>query len=284
MKTNLIYFLLLIIVSLATSCTKKEENKADGTIDIIFDHIVGNEDLAIKVPGDKNYDFKDINGQEFNISKFRYFISEIKFSSPEGTSFGDPNKITTDASKVTGFYHIIESNTASQKISINNVTARTYDKIQFTVGVKFYTFIPGPAGGILDPANGAPFLNMQAGYINMSIEGNALNSGQVYVDNGNEPDILEGTFNFELSGWRNISPESGQDTVFVDNTRIIELDFDKLIKVEEGLNPEVHLKIDLSEILEGNDFSETYSVKGPIESRAFSKKFKDAFILDFVKQ
>jgi len=278
-----IYILLIVLVS-TTSCDKGEEIKTPGTVAIVFDNKLGVDDLNLRVPGDQTYNFTDENGQQFNISKFGYYISQIKFSGPDGISYSDPNKITVDASKVTGFYDVLESDPASQTISVNNVSARNYDKIEFTIGVQSYTFIPGTPGGVLDPANGARFLNMEAGYVNLLIEGNASNSGQEFVSMGSEPDILEGTFSINLSGWKDVAPDPGQDPIFIDNTKTIELFFDKMISVEEGLNPEIHINVDAAKILEGIDFSQIFAVKRPDQSRSFSNKFVDAFTLDFVVQ
>ena len=283
-STNNILYLFLFFFITATSCDKEEEIKAPGTIAIVFDNKVGDDNLNMRVPGDQTYDFTDANGQQFNISKFGYYISEIKLSGPAGIGYADPNKITADPSKITGFYHVLESDPASRVINIKNVTARTYDKIEFTIGVKSYTVIQGTPGGILDPANGAWFLNMEAGYVNLAIEGNASNSGQEYVSMGNEPEILEGTFSIHLSGWRDVAPEPGQDSVFVDNTKTIELYFDEVLSVEEGLNPEVHINVNLTKILEGIDFSQTFAVESPDQGRSFSNKFMEAFTLDFVVQ
>lgn len=278
----IVFFALLFFIS-ASSCTK-EEIKNPGTVSIIFDIGVGDDQINLRDPGDQTFDFTDANGQQFNISKFGYYISEIKFSSPDGVGYADPRKITVDPSKITGFYHVLASDPASQIINIENVTARAYDKVEFTIGVKSYTVIPGPPGGILDPANGAWFLNMDIGYVNLAIEGNASNSGQEYSNPANGPEILEGTFSIHTSGWKDVDPEPGEEPILVDNTRTIVLELGELINVEEGLKPEVHVHVDLAKILEGIDFSETFAVERPDQGLPFANTFEDAFIFDFITQ
>ncbi len=282
--SNYLLYLLLSLFMTATSCVSKEESKGPGTIAVVFDHKADDNDLSLRIPGDMTYDYTDANGQQYNISKFGYYISGIKFIGPSGIGYGDPNKITADASKLTGFYQVLESDPASQIININSVTVGTYDKITFTIGIKAYTVIEGTPGGILDPGTGAWFLNMEAGYVNLAIEGNAANSGQKYVPKGTETEVLEGTFSVQISGWKDVAAEPGQNPVFVDNTKTIELDFDELLSVEEGLNPAVHINVNLVEILEGIDFSQTFDVKGPSQGTSFSNKFNEAFKFGFVTQ
>ncbi len=274
----LVLFSLFFIT--VTSCGNEEEIKAPGTVSLVFDHTVGDEPLNLRAPGDQTYDFTDANGQEFNISSFGYYISEIKFISTEGLSYSDPVKITVDASKLTGFYQVLESAPTSQVINVENVTARTYDKVSFVIGVQSYDFIDGPPGGILDPANGAWFLDMETGYVNLAIAGNAANSGQPSVITAEEPEILEGTFSIAVSGWRDVTPPAGEAPFFVDNTKTIELSFDEPISVEDGLNPAVNIQVDLAEILEGIDFSQTFAVEIPGQGQTFSNNFAEAFTLD----
>ncbi|MFK7810332.1 MAG: MbnP family protein [Saprospiraceae bacterium] len=283
-STTHILFLITAFFITLSSCDNEDEIKAPGTFTIAFDNKIGEENLSLRAAGDQTYDFTDANGQQYNISKLGYYISGIKFFGPEGNGYADPNKITADAAKLTGFYQVLESDPGSQAIHISDVTANSYNRIEFTIGVKSYTVIETTPGGILDPANGAWFLDMDAGYVNLGIEGNGSNSGQEYVSSGDEPEILEGTFSLLFSGWKDVVPEAGQEPILVDNTRIIEFNFDEVISVEEGLNPEVNINVDVAEILEGIDFSQTFSVKRPADSRSFSDKFTEAFSLDSVTQ
>ncbi|XOV93956.1 MAG: MbnP family protein [Bacteroidota bacterium] len=283
-STNCILYISLVLFITTISCNKQDEINAPGSVAIIFEHKVGEEDLILRTPGDQTYDFTDTKDQQFNISKFGFYVSEIKFFSPDGAGYADPKKITADDSKITGFYHVLESDLTSQEINITNVPARTYDKIEFTIGVKSYTVIEGTPGGILDPEKGAWFVNMEAGYVNLAIEGTAVNSGQEYIPESDEPEILEKTFSIHLSGWKDVAADPGQEPIFVDNTKTIELNLNEPITVENGLVPEVHVNVNLGKILEGIDFSQTFTVEGPSQSRAFSDKFIEAFTLDFVTQ
>lgn len=284
------YKFLLTILAIAslclTACNTDDDAlaKDSGKLSILFDNKLGNNSISIKDYGDQTFNYTDEDGQEINISIYAYYISAIELEGPDGIKHVDPLRVTANADEVTGYYHVISTTPNSNVINLSGIEAGTYNKIRFTIGVDESGVQEGAAGGVLDPANGAWFWNWNAGYIGFGVEGNASNSGQEYVDRGNGFETLEGTYAIHVGGWKDVEPEPGEDSKFVNNIKVIELDFDSNIKIEDGLNPEAHINVHFDELLKGNDFSSSYAVHRPDLGRPFAEKLVDVFELDHVHQ
>ncbi|MEO1518156.1 MAG: MbnP family protein [Bacteroidota bacterium] len=280
-------FAVLAISSLfLTACNKDDDgpDKEPGTLSVFFENKLGGKTIKLKDAGDSAYEFTDTDGQELNISVYAYYISAIELEGPNGVKHIDPLKATANAEEVTGYYHVISSTPNSNVINLTGVESGTYNKIRFTIGVDESGVQQGAAGGVLDPASGAWFWNWNAGYIGFGVEGNASNSGQEYVDWGNGFETLEGTYAIHVGGWKDVEPEPGEDPKFVNNIKVIELDFDSDIAIENGLLPQAHINVNFDELLKGTDFSTTYSVHRPDLGKPFADKLVEVFELDHVHQ
>ncbi len=287
---KLIFASLFCSIFILSACNKDDDDQVvtepeeTGTITLLFDNRLGDQNISIKDFGDTDYQYTDEDGQEYNVSLFAYYISEIILEGPNGEKHLDPLNVSANADEVTGYYHVISTTPGSNVINLKGITAGTYDKIRFTIGVNEAGVQEGAAGGVLDPAEGAWFWNWNAGYIGFGVEGNASNSGQEYIDYGNGFETLEGTFAIHVGGWKDVEPAPGEDPKFVNNIQTIELDFDSSLKIEEDLNPEAHINVNFDEILKGIDFSTTYGVHRPDLGKPFAEKLVNVFELDHVHQ
>lgn len=279
-----LFFIALVALSISlSSCSKDDETPKDpGTISLLFDNKLGGKNFTVKDAGDRSFDYKDANGQEYNISKYAYYISAIELLGPDNAKYADPLKVS--AGEVTGYYHVTSLKPNSGAINLTNVTAGTYNKVRFTVGVAESGVQEGAAGGVLDPAKGAWFWNWNAGYIGFGVEGNASNSGQPYKDWGNNFITKEGTFAVHVGGWKDIEPQPGKDAKFVNNVKVIELDLDSNLKIEKGLSPDAHINVNFDQLLKGIDFSTTYAIHKPSLGKPFANKLVNVFELDHTHQ
>lgn len=280
-------FSIVAFLFLFTACNNDDDDaavKGDGTLSIFMDNKLGSTSVKIRDAGDRTFDYTDEDGQEINISTYAYYISAIELEGPDGTKHVDPLNVTANEDEVTGYYHVISSKENSNVINLTDIEAGTYNKIRFTVGVDESGVQEGAAGGVLDPAKGAWFWNWNAGYIGFGLEGNASNSGQEYVDWGNGFETLEGTFAIHVGGWKDVEPAPNEDPKFVNNLKVIELDFDSSIKIEEGMSPQAHINVKFEEMLKGVDFMTTYAVHRPDLGKPFAERLQDVFELDHVHQ
>lgn len=275
--------LLAFVVFSMASC-KSDEKKSPGDFSILFDTKLADKTITIQEPGNKTYQYTDSKGQEINISKFAYYISEIELLGEKGVVYNDPLNVSANADEVKGYYHVTNTNASSKVINLKNVTAGSYNKIRFTIGINESGVKQGAAGGVLDPANGAWFWNWNSGYIGFGVEGNASTSGQDYIDWGNGNETQAGTFAIHVGGWKDIEPKAGETKKFVNNIKVIEIDFGTTVQIEKGLHPKAHLNVDLSKFLKDTDFATTFAVHAPILGKPFSEKLKDVFELDHIHQ
>lgn len=290
MKLSINKFLFLFILTACislTSCDNDDDNttpKTDGTLSVFFDNKLGSSSVSIKEAGNRTFDFTDGDGQQMNISRYAYYVSAIELEGPNGTKHVDPLNVTANADEVTGYYHVISTTPNSNVINLAGIAPGTYNKIRFTIGVDEAGVQEGAAGGVLDPAKGAWFWNWNAGYIGFGVEGNASNSGQEYVDWGNGFETLEGTYAIHVGGWKDVEPQPNEDPKFVNNLKVIELDFDSNVMIEGGLSPQAHINVKMHELLKDVDFTTTYAVHRPDLGKPFANKLKDVFELDHVHQ
>lgn len=167
MKKYIFQIALISAFSFAISSCKKDENPTtpskEGTVLLEFYNKVGSDNL--KIDGTV---YTNLNGDNFTVSKFNYYISNIKLNNNDGSSsFAE-----------TESYHLLEQSTASTlSFSLSKVPAGTYKSITFTIGVDSLRNVSGAQSGALDPAKGM-FWSWTTGYIMLKLEGTSPQSTQ----------------------------------------------------------------------------------------------------------
>ncbi|HMG16428.1 MAG TPA: MbnP family protein, partial [Saprospiraceae bacterium] len=133
---------------------------------INFEHFVGSDALRLD-----SVLYQNDLGQQFNVSKLRYYVSNISLKQANG-------KINT----YPGYFLIDESQPTSKSIIINNIVPGTYSALNFIIGVDSIHNCSGVQSGALDPANGM-FWAWNTGYIFLKLEGHAAlskSTGQIF--------------------------------------------------------------------------------------------------------
>ena len=139
MKKYITPLVATAMISTLFSCKKDETPAKEGTIKMEFFNVAGSEKLALN---DKWY--KNQNGDSFTVTKFNYYISNIRFNTTSGGSYAE-----------TESYHLVEQSApASQSFDISKVPAGTYNSVTFTIGVDSLRNVSGVQSGDLDPAKG----------------------------------------------------------------------------------------------------------------------------------
>ncbi|MEE1944010.1 MbnP family protein [Pedobacter sp. KR3-3] len=153
----------VLLTLVFTSCKKDETvTPADekGAFTLEFDNVVNGSPLVLET---QNY--TNANGDSFNVSVFKYYVSNIKLTKADGSVYSAPESyILVDASKP-----------ASLLNSLNNVPAGDYTKISFIIGVDKERNLAGAQTGALDPALGM-FWTWNSGYIFVKFEGTSPQS------------------------------------------------------------------------------------------------------------
>jgi hypothetical protein len=167
MKKNIIKLAMIATFSFAIASCKKDPatptpTPKEGTVLLEFSNKVGTDNL--KMDGTV---YKNQNGDDFTISKFNYYISNIKLNNTDGSSFSEVES-----------YHLVEQNIPSSlNFSLAKVPAGTYKSITFTIGVDSLRNVSGAQTGALDPAKGM-FWSWSTGYIMVKLEGTSPQSTQ----------------------------------------------------------------------------------------------------------
>ncbi|MDF9798965.1 hypothetical protein OKW21_004228 [Catalinimonas alkaloidigena] len=283
MKTTHNILLSILLLTLFIACDEDENMslEASGAFVVEFDNYVGTQQMQLDPAGSTDYRYANASGQEFNLSTFRYYVSNIKLEGPDGERFEDVMNVSANADDVEGYYLVLESDASSQFITLNDVPTGAYDKITFILGIAEEGVQEGAAGGILDPAEDAWFWNWNAGYINLGIEGTAADSPQERIE-GDGWLVEENTFGLHVGGWKEVEPDDN----YVNNIRTVTLDLGAAVTVSEDMKPQVHIVFDLLKILDGAaiDFSQTYSVHSPLLGAPLADQIPAAFTVDHVHQ
>lgn len=171
-KSSLLCLLLPVVLS--TACRKKTEEPVKdttGSISINLEHMAGNEALVLDIKW-----YKNENGDSIKFGRFDYFISNIKFIRPDGTSFAEPES-----------YHLVLTSSASSKtFVVKNVPPGAYKSVSFLIGVDSARNVSGAQTGALDPATGM-FWDWNTGYIMAKLEAispQSPNDGNVQYHTG----------------------------------------------------------------------------------------------------
>ena len=144
MKTS--YLAIIALTSLLVFSCKKdpvEPHEHDpepttGSLKIEFEAMV---DTSALVFNTKNY--LNANGDTFNVSVFKYYISNIVLTKSDNSTYTEPNS-----------YHLIDhSNASSLVVTIPDVPNGEYKGITFMIGVDSIRNVSGVQSGDLDPVS-----------------------------------------------------------------------------------------------------------------------------------
>jgi hypothetical protein len=151
-------FIFFLAGTLLITCQKPATDVPEtGTLKITFKNTVKGNPMVLFT---NNY--TNSSGEQYNITKFKYYISHIGINSA-GTSAAND-----------GYYLIDESKSSSLSFSFE-APVNTYSGISFLLGVDSTHNVSGAQTGALDPLNDM-FWTWNSGYIMAKMEGNSPQS------------------------------------------------------------------------------------------------------------
>lgn len=231
----------LILISVQYSFTLIL-NLDKGKLQINFKHLVGNELLKLD-----SIHYKSELGQDYTISKFKYYVGKFCLKSVKGKNF-----ISKD------YFLINEDEELSKQIKLNNIPNGTYTSISFILGVDSIHNCSGAQSGALDPLN-AMFWAWNTGYIFLKLEGNSSFSKSP-----------GGMFEYHIGGYkqptnciRQINIDLSSNPIII-NSKISQMEF----------------KTDVSELLKiptSIDFSILSSITDLKNAELMANNYKDMF-------
>lgn len=221
MRTIKLITTILLFTAITIASCKKDPDEViptptpvatTGSLALHFENMVGDSALVLDT---KQY--VNANNDTFNVTKFNYYISNIKLTRSDLSVYTESES-----------YHLLESSDpASLELMLPNVPVGNYVGIQFTIGVDSARNVSGAQTGELDPANGM-FWSWLSGYIMAKFEGTSPQS----TATGNNLIFHVGGFTGANSTLKTVSPSFNSETANVSATVI----------------PEIHFKTDLAEM------------------------------------
>lgn len=148
------------------SCKKKEDDPGTiitntvGEVGFEFTNYAGNTELVMNTGK-----YVNANGDTFSVTKFNYYITNIRLKKSDGTYYGENES-----------YHLVQGDVgASKHFHLESIPTGTYTEVSFTIGVDSARNTSGAQTGALDPSNGM-FWTWSTGYIMAKMEGTSPKS------------------------------------------------------------------------------------------------------------
>ncbi|NBB18584.1 hypothetical protein GVN20_04370 [Runella sp. CRIBMP] len=232
MKNILLYTTAVSLVVLIQSCNSNPDPTELNSLTLTFDHRVGDKTLTL---GTGTY--QNTLGEDFSVTTFNYFISNISLKNADGSTFVYPQ----DSS----YFLVRETFPASKKITLKRIPAGDYTAITFTIGVDSLrnTMDLSRRKGVLDPGDASHegdgmYWSWNSGYIFLKIEGN---SSKITPDPaGNQK------FRYHIGGY------GGYNAKTFNNLRIVTLPLGNIpAKVGPNQQAVVNITTDVSKLFDG---------------------------------
>ncbi len=234
MKTKLLWTgsLSLLLLVLIQSCKSDPEPTNRNSLTLLFDHRVNDQALVL---GTNTY--QNASGEDFAITAFNYYISNISLKKTDGTTYTLPQ----DSS----YFLVRETAPDSKKLILKQIPAGDYTAVSFMIGVDSLrnTMDISRRKGVLDPGDASHdgdgmYWSWNSGYIFLKLEGN---SSKVVPDPaGNQK------FRFHIGGY------GGYNAKTFNNLRTVTLPLGSVpAKVGPDQNPSVAIIADVAKIFDG---------------------------------
>lgn len=133
-----------------------------GNVAIHFKNVVDGKALKLN---DSLSLYKNANGDDFKLTTFKYYISNVSLIAKNGEKVAIPDSYF--------LVNAADSTTLNQQIT--NIPEGKYTGIIFTIGVDSLRNFAGAQTGVLDPAKGM-FWSWNSGYIFVKLEGESPKS------------------------------------------------------------------------------------------------------------
>jgi hypothetical protein len=230
MKTTVTYSLWAIFISLAMLACQTKDPVPTGQLRLAFDNVVGASDLKL---GTGTY--KNAAGESFVITKFNYYVSNIRLRRSDGTDYVVPQS--------TSYFLVQEDLPASQTIALTNVPTGDYTGISFLIGVDSLRSLAdiNERTGVLDPGiatHDPMYWDWNTGYIFMKMEGTSASA----------PAAQNNQFFYHVGGFG--GGYNGKKTI--NNLRTVTLPFrSDVVSVQTSIAPTINLTTDALKVFNG---------------------------------
>jgi hypothetical protein len=268
MKNIFAYLILFIAIVSFPACKDVKKDPAPdqpagttgatGTVKVEFDNQFKQDAIDPEVYVPLEFDkqiYKNVANQDYSISMFKYYISNVKLKKQDGSYYAVPES-----------YFLIDAKSSPDElITLLNIPEGSYIGISYMVGVDSTHNVSGAQTGTLDKAN-SMFWDWNTGYIFLKLEGSSPQSS----------DTVGRILQYHIGGFRNTTNTNALQT--------INLDFGtSVLNVTKVGTPKVHIMVEASKVADNIDFSTTPEVHMPGASAIkISQSYANMFRFDHV--
>ena len=217
-------------------------------VNVRFQNKVGDVPLIID-----SVNYKNELNQDFTISKFKFYISNVSFENTNGAQTAPSTSFLID-----------QEDSLSLSTNSISIPSGIYSSIEFILGVDSLHNVSGAQNGALDVVN-TMFWTWNSGYIFMKLEGNSSFS--------NSPGHF---FEYHIGGFK--EPYNA--------IRKIKLTFDQPVEISKHKLTDILINVNVLEILQhpnSIDFSKNSSIVEPFQSKIVSDNYEDIFSIINIK-
>ena len=236
MNKQFIYAFIACSIFIFSACRKKPApepnyNEANlASLSIEFDNVVGGENLALNTA-----EYTNAAGETYNIQVLQYFISNIKVTKADGTTYTVPQ----DSS-----YFLVKETEPDTRFAKVMVPEGNYTSLTFTVGVDSLrsTMDISERTDVLEPSGheGGMYWGWNSGYIFLKMEGE---SPQAPVDGTGKR-----RYRYHIGGF------GGYSAPTINNIKTITIDLNErgIARVRKDRKANIHLLADIGKVLSGS--------------------------------
>lgn len=254
---KLAFALVLGISVFFAACETSDINPNDkNSVSLNFENLVGTDPMVLNT---KTY--TNANGEDFTISAFNYFVSNISLKKSDGTELKFADK----------YFLVKQNDEASKTIQLADVPAGDYTSLSFMIGVDSAKSVSDVSQrtGVLDPASYGlehMYWSWNSGYVFFKMEGKSTKSTNSAKD-----------YKFHIGGFGGMSAKTAN------NLRTISLPITDIAKVRKSTAPEVHLAIDAQKVFKTTlKITATNTIMSPSAGTAVADNYKDMFMVEHV--
>ncbi|WP_207432466.1 MbnP family protein [Sabulibacter ruber] len=161
---NLSAAFLLVLALFSWSCSDDDESTVaePSQVTLAFQHTFNTQPFALE------QEYTNAHGHRVKFHAFRYYISNVKLTRPDGTTYEEPNS-----------YHLIErtADHTQESFTLPDVPAGTYTTLTFSVGVDPASNHSTDQVGDLDPNQNMAW-DWDTGYKFLVAEGQYFNTSE----------------------------------------------------------------------------------------------------------
>ena len=261
MKKTFNYLLGVTFASaLVLACNNDTVDPIDNSTNAVtleFDNRVGAQKMAL---GTGTY--KNGSGEEFTLTTFNYFISNVALKKADGTVVKFPEQ----------YFLIRQADPTTWEPKLADVPAADYTEISFLIGVDSTRSVAGvdKRTGVLD--------ELSYGDDGMAW---SWNSGYIFVK-------MEGTspvVPLNSAGKRAFAMHVGGYKGSANNLRTVTMPLNTNATVRKNIAPTIHLVADFMKVFDGTNtikLAETNSVHNPAVAGPIADNYMKMFVVDHV--